>query len=69
MSAEEVTKDVLIEAASNKRTQRTFEKSEETQWCNSGNANLVFLLQDADKGIKVGVVIILDTEVIHNKRE
>ena len=48
LSAEEVPKVVLIEAASDKRTQRTFEKYEINQWCNTScTPNITYDLADA----------------------
>ena len=48
LSAEEVPKVVLIEAASDKRTQRTFEKYEINQWCNTNcTPNISYDLTDA----------------------
>ena len=47
-SAEEMPKVVLIEAASDKRTQRTFEKCEINQWCNTScTPNITYDLTDA----------------------
>ena len=48
LSAEEMPTVVLIEATSDKHTQRTFEKYEINQWCNTScTPNITYDLTDA----------------------